>query len=115
MKTKKELIAEEKLIFQYPQLYKKYRSIGFPKEKAVQYIKKRVSHQGTQQGGKALFQVQHRYQMNINKPGVSGISISDIRRTNAVNNWINTMEKEGAIIDKGHTLKFPPDETLGRY
>jgi len=91
MKTKKELMRDETLIYQYPDLYRKYTSIGFPKEKAIHYMKKRISHQGSKQGGKALFQVQHRYQVNVNKPGVSGISVSDIRRTKAVNNWIKAM------------------------
>jgi hypothetical protein len=111
----KKMAQEELLIRQYPDRYQHYRSIGYPKGKAIELMKRELKYKKTKKGTKTLEKLKRRYQLNVERPGVMAISIQDINRTKAVDHWIEHMEEEGAIIDMGQTLKFSPNPALGRY
>jgi len=118
-KKKKKLMKkrqkEEQFIRNNPDLYMAYRNRGFGHEKAVYYMKKELSQKKVKKGTKTLEKLKGRYQMNVERPGIQAISLEDIERTKAVDDWINNMTQKGAIVDMGYQLKFPKNEKLGRY
>jgi len=96
---------EETFIRNYPSLYRRYIGRGFTHQKAVYYMKKELSKKA-KTGTKTLEKLKTRYDINLNKPGVVAISLQDIKRTKAVEDWVNDMVKDGKVIDKGYQLEF---------
>jgi len=114
-KLMKKRMNEEKFIRNYPDLYTKYSGMGFTKPKAVTMMKRELTQKKTKKGTKTLLKLQQRYQLTKDKPKVQAISIEDIPRTKAVNEWIEDKVSAGSLIDLGYQLKFSKDESLGRY
>jgi len=114
-KLMKKRMKEEEFIRTYPDLYTKYSKKGFPKIKAIKLAQQELSQMKVKKGTKTLIKLQQRYQLIKERPNVQAISIEDIPRTRAVNEWIDTKVSQGDLIDLGYQLKFPKDERLGRY
>jgi len=114
-RLQKKLQKDEQLARNNPDLYTNYRSKGYTHSQAIQQIKKTLSQTKAKRGTKSLMKLQQRYQLGAQKPGVTAISIEDIKRTKAVQNWIDEKVQEGQIIDVGYKLKFPKNEEIMRY
>jgi len=114
-KLMKKRMSEEQFIRNYPDLYMKYSGMGFAKPKAATMMKRELSQKKTKRGTKSLLKLQQRYEITKDRPKVQAISIEDIPRSKAVNEWIDTKVSQGDLIDLGYQLKFPKDESLGRY
>ena len=111
----KKQAKDETFIRNHPDLYTAYRNRGHSHTKAIQYARKELSQKKTKKGTKSLERLKSRYTLNVERPGVASIDISDIPRSKAVNIWIQDKVYKGDLVDKGYQLKFPKDEKLGRY
>lgn len=114
-KIAKRQLTEQTFIRNHPNLYIKYRNQSWSHDKAIMYAKRELSQIKVKKGTKSLEKLKHRYQINVQKPGIQSISIEDIPRTKAVDIWIQDRVYKGDIIDMGYQLKFPRDESLRRY
>ena len=106
---------EEMLIRNHLSLYTKYRNRGFTHDKAIIHMKKELTERPRQKGTKSLEILKHRYLTYKEMPSIKAISLQGIPRTKAVDSWIGKMESQGQLIDMGYQLKYPRDESLGRY
>jgi len=109
-RKKKKLIEKEKkeeeLIRLLPEDFWKLKSIGFTKEQAIKRIKKPFG---------SLDKLTIMYNRDVERPGIYGISMDNIRRTKDVEKWITEKEEQGLLEDRGDVLKFPANPLLGRY
>ena len=103
-RLQKRLQQGEQLARTYPDLYANYRSKGYTHSQAIQQIKKTISQTKTKKGTKSLQKLQQRYQLGA--PHATSISISDIRRTKAVDQWIDSEVQKGNIIDEGYSIRY---------
>jgi len=92
-------MREEMIIRAYPDEFYNLVSIGFTREQALKKIR------GNKISSVAI--LQRRYEIDKDRPGVLGISLAGIKRTESVERWIDKMEKEGKLIDRGGILEFP--------
>ena len=92
-------MREEMIIRTYPDEFCHLISVGFTRDQVLKKIR------GNKISSVAI--LQRRYEMDKDRPGVLGISLADIKRTESVERWIDKMEKEGKLIDRGCILEFP--------
>ena len=92
-------MREEMIMRTHKDEFSHLMSVGFSKDQALKKIK------GSKMSSVQL--LQKRYEMDKEKPGVIGISLQGIKRTSIVDRWIDKMENEGKIIDRGYVLEFP--------
>lgn len=115
-KFQKQLMGERQLVIRHMDKYNKLMGIGYSHQQAVKKLRKEDVHMGS------LEKLKQRYELNIKKPGTTGITTQGIRNTPAVRAWIKSMVDKGRLNTSflptakamPGTLYYPTDIKLGR-